>query len=955
MTCHVKIHSKGRTRIRVIPLQVLKDALCKIIPSRRRLSAPTASVSKIDPQYRWSIVVLFLLCAVCFVFWPQIIGAGVFIGESDRLNSYLNIRLAEYDALIQFGRVPDWDSRMFGGFSLAALHWMNPGRDPIPYLLQFLSRDNIFWALGFTPILLIVAACLTSFLYIRTVINADAGACVGALAYGFSVFSLHRAAQVDNAELTVVLLPLGLLCLRRTTRNTLAGPFAGLALVMTALAFWGFLQEVAYTFVFFGVYALYRSALLARQDNRSWLAPVVVMAAASTVALVFSAPRLITIGHEVGLLRRATTQNYYGYDQILRFFHEGIYGRYFEEGRLLGHGMNLSEGLQLVSSSALSLFVCIGIARPRSYAEIIGAVLFYAIFLVMMPAPGHVAGTLHISVELYRLIFFGSILFGLAYLYIRHGSFRIDSAQRPLVPPRPRPEDTTFHLFSLTGVLFLILIPEGTEAVHYLFGRADFTHTRLSLLMLLPLCSLFATYLTELKTLPIFTRVKKRHTGLYVPLLVIFSAGVAYAIYGPLFDWLLPYDIVKIFFLSGNELLPSAIAQLAATAALLGGLAVLLTRRRLRNTNVATMATIAIGVFVIVEILLYAHLRMAGPQTWTYPVPFRGFNYLNVGPSVLRPPDEAKLAAYNRVFETEKYRIVSLSDNTHYTGTNIPHIAQFWKARSIGGYGTGVAERLTRLPWPPGVQTLRTIDFLSTRGLDESIFALLAFLNVKYLLSLTSDVYFNFPSLGTTTDIPAIQIGGVKHALQSSDIGGLRFNFLTNPIEVLPRHFFAEQTIGSADAPMPTSHPHWGPSPVGGIGFLHIFVNQTDDLRHKSYVEGLNVGKVTAYDTSGQLDVIYRGDRIDVSIIPSTRERFLVINQTLNPNWAAYAGSRTLAVLPTNAVMSGVQIPPQTDHIQLRFEPFSSSRTALILMATAVLGLIGGFFALRSWQRRQVN
>ena len=134
---------------------------------------------------------------------------------------------------------------------------------------------------------------------------------------------------------------------------------------MTALAFWGFLQEVAYTFLFFGVYALYRSALLARHDNRSWLAPVVVMAAASAVALIFSAPRLITIGHEVGLLRRTSTLNYYGYGQILRFFHEGIYGRYFEEGRLLGHGMNLSEGLQLVFSSALSLFVCLGIARPR--------------------------------------------------------------------------------------------------------------------------------------------------------------------------------------------------------------------------------------------------------------------------------------------------------------------------------------------------------------------------------------------------------------------------------------------------------------------------------------------------------------------------------------------------------------------------------------------------------------
>ena len=862
------------------------------------------------------------------------------------------MRLAEYDALKQFGRVPDWDSRMFGGFSLAALHWMNPGRDPIPYLLQFLSRDNIFWALGFTPILLIVAATLTSFLYIRTVTNTDAEACVAAFAYGFSVFSLHRAAQVDNAELTVALLPLGLLCLRRTNRKTLAGPFAGLALVMIALAFWGFLQEVAYTFLFFGVYALYRSALLARQDNRSWLAPVVVMAAASAVALIFSAPRLITIGHEVGLLRRATTQNYYGYDQILRFFHEGIYGRYFEEGRLLGHGMNLSEGLQLVSSSALSLFVCIGIARPRSYAEIIGAVLFYAIFLVMMPALGHVAGTLHISVELYKLIFFGSILFGLAYLYIRHGSFRIDSAQRPLVPPRPRPEDTTFHLFALTGVLFLILIPEGTEAVHYLFGRADFTHTRLSLLMLLPLCTLFATYLTELKTLPIFTRVQKRHTGLYVPLLVIFSAGVAYAIYGPLFDWLLPYDIAKIFFLSGNELLPSAIAQFAVTAALLGGLAILLTRRSLRNTNGATIATFAISVFVIVEVLLYAHLKMAGPQTWTYPVPFRGFNYLNVQPSILRPPNEAKLTAFDRLFEMEKYRVIVLSDNIQYSGTNIPHLAHFWKARSIGGYGTGVAERLTKLPWPEGVQTLRTIDFVSTYDLDKSAVALLAFLNVKYLISLTPDIYFDFPTAPTVarTAVRPIMIGDVKYTPKSYEIEGIRFNFIENPIDVLPRHFFAERVLGSVDAPTPLGRLYSEASAPDKPSFLHIFVNQSDDLRQMSYVEGLEVGKVTQFDTSGRLDVVYRGDRIEVSVTPSNRQRFLVINQTFNPNWKAYAGAKTIPVLPTNLVMSGVVVPPEEGHIELKFEPFSSSRAASMLMTGAVCSLFGGFFFLRRWQ-----
>ena len=49
------------------------------------------------------------------------------------------MRLAEYDALIQFGRVPDWDSRMFGGFSLAALHWIESrkGSDTVSVTVSF--------------------------------------------------------------------------------------------------------------------------------------------------------------------------------------------------------------------------------------------------------------------------------------------------------------------------------------------------------------------------------------------------------------------------------------------------------------------------------------------------------------------------------------------------------------------------------------------------------------------------------------------------------------------------------------------------------------------------------------------------------------------------------------------------------------------------------------------------
>jgi hypothetical protein len=120
---------------------------------------------------------------------------------------------------------------------------------------------------------------VTAFLYIRDVTRDILSAAAGAFAYGLSVFSLHRAAQVDNAHLTVVLIPLALLAIRRVRPDHLAGPFVTLTMIMTSLAFWGFLQEVAYAFIFFGCYALYRAGM--SKNNGRWhgLAPLIVMAA----------------------------------------------------------------------------------------------------------------------------------------------------------------------------------------------------------------------------------------------------------------------------------------------------------------------------------------------------------------------------------------------------------------------------------------------------------------------------------------------------------------------------------------------------------------------------------------------------------------------------------------------------------------------------------------------------
>jgi hypothetical protein len=226
-----------------------------------------------------AIVLAVLVAGVAVVFWQQLVGAAVFIGESDRLNTYLNMRLAEYDALQTYGRVPAWNPTMFDGFSLAALHWMNPGSDPIALFLQLFPRDRVYQALGYVSIALVLAACTTAYFYIRDLTGVRIPTAIAALCYGLSVFGIHRIAQVDNAYLTLVLLPAAMLAIRRIRAGNLVRPFVALTLSTSALAFWGFLQEVAYAFCFLAAYALYRAAVSWKSAPRATLGVLAVVGA----------------------------------------------------------------------------------------------------------------------------------------------------------------------------------------------------------------------------------------------------------------------------------------------------------------------------------------------------------------------------------------------------------------------------------------------------------------------------------------------------------------------------------------------------------------------------------------------------------------------------------------------------------------------------------------------------
>jgi hypothetical protein len=226
--------------------------------------------------------------------------------------------------------------------------------------------------------------------------------------------------------------------------------------------------------------------------------------------------------------------------------------------------------------------------------------------------------------------------------------------------------------------------------------------------------------------------------------------------------------------------------------------------------------------------------------------------------------------------KVENFRSILVSELTFYAIT--PHISQFWRAGMVGGYGTGVPERLASLPWPEGVSTLRMIELRSELATNPH---LLSLLNVKYLVFVTPDFYFNTApekSEKSTATVGATAIPG-----EVVTIDDVSFGLVRNSVGPLPRHFFVPSVTGVREIPR-----------LQGDASLNSLAE--DFLGTQ------------AFDTSGSLDIAYHGDVIDVRVTPSTVDRFVVLNGRYHPNWRARAQAEDIPIFPTNAVMSSVII-----------------------------------------------
>jgi Bacterial membrane protein YfhO len=441
-------------------------------------ACPELRIGRLDAG---AFLVLAILAVL--VFRVHVFGQGTFVGDGDRLNSFLNMRLFEVDSL-RARQAPTWNESNFMGFAASSLHYMVPGADPVAYLEALVPRQELFRVAGYVSMTLLALAGWSAYLFIRQATADRLTAVVGAALYATAVFTVARITQVDSAFLVLILMPLAMLGVRSVAPGRLTLPFAILGVVFSLLVVSTFLQEAAYAIILVGSYALYRGL-----RRRSWQ-PLAIFLAALLVAIVIGLPRIVTVFGEVqGLDRHGAFHPTSPYE-LLRWFNDGIFGRFPSEARAVGNGgMNLREGLQLHTSILAALLILAGALRYRGPVESFATIL---LLVVLGQASAPVIGRAAALIILGLLTLAHVLLWALS-------SLRFEGRSKTCLESPPAEDiDVAFHMLFVALTLAVILLEPINYLFHLAFLQLDFTHSRFSLAGLLPVCTLVAVFLREL-------------------------------------------------------------------------------------------------------------------------------------------------------------------------------------------------------------------------------------------------------------------------------------------------------------------------------------------------------------------------------------------------------------------------------------------------------------------------
>jgi len=864
-----------------------------------------------------------------------------FVGDSDRLNTALNVRLFEVDALRTRGSIPAWSEQQFMGSGILALHWILPIFTPVPYLLALLPPTATFHALTVLSAVLLALALGAAYWALGAYSRSPIARGVGALLYGLGAYTIHKLAQLDLAFLALVLPPVLLLLVRETRRETGARTFLGIAACWAALVLFTVLQEIAYVALFFGTYALYRSARL----RDPW--PMLIAGAAFGCGVAIGLPRVLTVGADFSQASR-TTMNIQTFPvEAVRFFGDGLLGRYQGEQRGLLRGtINMHEGVQLLGSAlgALATLAVGLLARSwvvRLWAVALAVVLsvalaafaptFYSFGFDRAAFPSReirafVANAVLFGLPLWlasrwlaRRAFGGAAVMAAASSGGTPASSGGTPASSTAVPSATSANELTpaavadapFFIGFVALALAAILIPEARTVLYYGFLKVDFLHSRISVAMTLPLAALATIFLDRFLS-PRGERKAARWLvgglvlGLGLWLVREAAAEAAVARFGEILE-----TRPRLVRLEAIRVVTSLLVLLAAVVLLVG---------RTRPTAL-TLTGGVLAAWIAGEALVSADVKLSGPHTREQAVPFVSLNYMNAPPGALRPPTQAQRAAVRERLDVDAYRTILIQDRKEFPALVEPHVAAMWDLRLVEGYSTGLPRRLGALPWDESMGDRHHLDIQTFHALP---WRLLAALNVKYAVAVDRSLWYN----------PAP--GGADPPL---DPAGLRV--MENPYPVSPRAFFAARVSpAGSEARFPGDD---GVRPPPADPFV-------DDPAAHSVAEGLPDER--AYPTAGTLAATFDGDRVAVRVDPSPEPRFLVLNEMYHPAWRATIDGRPAEIYPTNLVMRGLVVPADATTIELRYTPFLASPAGLGMVAAGIVATLLGWLALRRWATR---
>jgi hypothetical protein len=119
--------------------------------------------------------------------------------------------------------------------------------------------------------------------------------------------------------------------------------------------------------------------------------------------------------------------------------------------------------------------------------------------------------------------------------------------------------------------------------------------------------------------------------------------------------------------------------------------------------------------------------------------------------------------------------------------------------------------------------------------------------------------------------------------------------------------------------------------------------NRLGDVRERSFIEGLPAPAM--YEGKGEVAVVGTGDRLEFDVSSSSGHRLLIVNELYFSGWRAFVDGKETPILPANAVMRAVLLPPDAKSVVMTYEPFARSIWAVFLYASGGALLIVSLLA----------